>query len=283
MERKEILEAIKFVKQNSKKRKFSESLELIINLKGLNLKKENEKILNFVTLPHERQKKVRIVALVGQELSTKAKAVCDSIILLEDFKKQEKKTIRKLAKKTDFFIAQANIMPKVAATFGRILGPRGLMPNPKAGCILPPTAEVKPLAEKLKTLIKIETKNEQTIKASIGLSTIDDEKLADNALAIYSSTLASAPQEKNNIKNIILKSTMGKPFVVGQKQKPIQEEPKQEVKLGEPKQKAPVEEKKKAPKEEPAKKEAKPKEKPAAKPKKTTAKTKKTTKGVAKK
>ena len=167
-------------------------------------------------------------------------------------------------------------MPKVAATFGRILGPRGLMPNPKAGCILPPTTELKPVVERLKKLIKLETKNEQTIKVSIGLSTLEDEKLADNAMEVYSSVISTVPQEKNNIQNIILKLTMGKPFIVGQKPK-IETNEKQQKKEVKPKVK-----------EETSTKEVKPKikeEKPktVTKPKKTVAKTKKTTKGVAKK
>ncbi len=276
MNNKDLLEAIKFAKENSKKRNFDQSVDLIINLKGIDVKKENEKITKFVTLPHQRGKKVRITALVGQELSTKAKATCNNVILLEDFKKQDKKIIRKVAKKTDFFIAQANIMPKVAATFGRVLGPRGLMPNPKAGCVVPPTADLKPLVERLQKVVKVETKNEATIKTSIGQSSMDDEKLIDNAMAIYSSVLSSVPQEKNNIKNTIIKLTMGKPFVIGQKpQEAPVEEPK-EVKKEKPKTK---EEPKETPKKEEKPKETK-KEEPKPKAKKQI---KKTAKGVKKK
>ena len=217
MERKEVLQAIKTVRENSKKRNFTESFDLVINLKGLNIKKEEEKINSYVNLPHLREREVRITALVGQELSTKAKEACNNTILLEDFQKQDKPAIKKLAKKTEFFIAQADIMPKVAATFGRVLGQRGQMPNPKAGCIVPSTGEIKPIVEKLKRTAKIETKNEQVIKTSIGLASMDDEKLADNAMAVYNTVISVVPQEKNNIKNIILKLSMGRPLVVGKK------------------------------------------------------------------
>jgi large subunit ribosomal protein L1 len=218
MEKKEILEAIKSVKASSKKRKFTESLDLIVNLKGLNLKKEEEKINTFITLPHQRGKKTKITALVDKELSTKAKDTCDHIVLLDDFKKQDKKSIKKLAEKTDYFVAQASIMPKVAQTFGRVLGPRGQMPNPKAGCVVPSTADLKPLVTRLQTLVKIETKNEQAIKTSLGHSDFDDNKLADNAMTIYNYIISHVPQEKNNIKNVTLKLTMGKPLIIGQKQ-----------------------------------------------------------------
>ncbi len=216
MEKQELLQAIKKVKASSKKRKFTESVDLIINLKGLNLKKEEEKINVFLPLPYARGKKTRVTALIDQALVTKAKASCDNCILLDDFKKYDKKAIRKLAKKTDFFIAQANIMPKVAATFGRILGPKGKMPNPKAGCVVQPTAELQPLVERLQKLIRIETKNEQTIKLSLGISTMKDEELVENGMTIYNYIVAHVPQEKNNIKNLLIKLTMGTPIKIGQ-------------------------------------------------------------------
>ncbi|MDP3917330.1 MAG: 50S ribosomal protein L1 [Nanoarchaeota archaeon] len=217
MERKDILETIKAVKETSKERKFDQSIDIIINLKGLNIKKEDEKILAFIPLPHERGKKTRITALIDNALSTKAREACNNIILLDDFKKQDKKSIKKLASRTDYFIAQANIMPKVAATFGRVLGPRGMMPNPKAGCVVPPTADLKPLVQRLGKLARVETKNEQVIKTSLGLSSLDNEKLADNAMAIYNYIASHVPQEKNNIKNVIVKTTMGSPIEVGKK------------------------------------------------------------------
>ena len=216
MERQEILQAIKTVKSNSTKRKFTESVDFIINLKGLNIKKEEEKVSAFIPIPHFRGKKVTTTALVDQALSTKAKASCDHVILLDDFKKQDKKSIRKLAVKTDYFIAQANIMPKVAATFGRALGPKGKMPNPKAGCVVQPTAELQPLVERLQKLIRLETKNEPTIKTSIGMASMTDEHLADNAMAIYNYIVSHVPQEKNNIKSIMLKLTMGTPIKLGE-------------------------------------------------------------------
>lgn len=217
MDKKDIVHSIKIVRENSKQRKFSESIDIIINLKGLNLKKEDEKILAFIPLPHQRGKRVKVTALVDQALSTKAKADCDNHVLFEDFKKQDKKKIRKLAKNTDYFIAQANIMPKVAQTFGRVLGPRGMMPNPKAGCVVPPTADLKPLVERLQKLARIETKNEPTIKTSLGSSKLKDDDLAENALAIYNYVVHHVPQETNNIKNVLIKTSMGKPVVVGEK------------------------------------------------------------------
>ena len=92
------------------------------------------------------------------------------------------------------------------------------MPNPKAGCVVQPTAELQPLVDKLQKLIRLETKNEQTLKTTIGLASMTDEQLADNAMAIYTYVISHVPQEKNNIKNIMLKLTMGAPVKIGEKQ-----------------------------------------------------------------
>ena len=100
----------------------------------------------FITLPHTKGKKAKVCALIGPELEQQAKQVCDSVVLSDSFDRfKDKKDIKKLADSFDFFIAQANIMPKIATAFGRVFGPRGKMPNPKAGCVVPPNANLKPL------------------------------------------------------------------------------------------------------------------------------------------
>ena len=212
MEKEKLLQALKEAR-SSKKRKFKQTVDLIINLKGIDIKKESGKISTFFALPNGRGKNINVTALVGKELSTKAKDACHKTILLEDFKGIAKKEIKALVDESDYFIAQANIMPQVAATFGRVLGPRGLMPNPKAGCILAPTEEVKPEVERLQSTVKIETKNEPTIKVPIGTEDMKDEEIAENAMAVYNNVLQLLPQEKANIKSILIKLTMGKPVI----------------------------------------------------------------------
>lgn len=221
MDKQDILNTIKSVRENSPKRKFTQNFDIIINLKNIDFKKEDQKINTFLSLPHSLGKKIRTTALIGQELVLKAKESCNKSIVSDDFKKLDKKSIKKLSEETDFFIAQANIMPQVAAAFGKILGPRGKMPNPKAGCVVPPTADLKPIVDKLQKTIRLETKNEPVIKSIVGTENLKDEQLAENILSIYNNLLTILPQEKNNIKNIILKLTMGKSFVIQEKEKKI--------------------------------------------------------------
>lgn len=237
MNKNEILETLKLARENSKKRNFAQSVDLIMNLKGIDLKKPEQNISTFVTLPYHAGKIFKIGAFVSDELQNKAKEVCDIVINKKDFSKygDNLKELKKIAKNVDFFIAQANLMTDIAKFFGKTLGPIGKMPNPKAGAVIPPNAiELKPLVEKLRRTIKIQTKNEQAIKAIIGKENMKDEEITENILAVYNIVLHSVPNETHSIRNSIIKLTMGKPFVVGQKHvqvKEIKEEKKEESKI----------------------------------------------------
>lgn len=218
MDKEQIQSAISKAKDTSEKRNFRQSFDLIINLKGLDLKKQEHQIDTFVTLPHARGKKVKVCALVGAELESQAKGIFDSVILSDNFGKyKEKKELRKVANSFDFFIAQANMMPKVATTFGRVFGPRGKMPNPKSGSVVPPNANLKPLYEKLQRTIRANAKSAPLIQCPIGTEDMSVNDIAENALTVYNSLIHVLPNEKHNIRDIYVKLTMGKPIKVGEK------------------------------------------------------------------
>ncbi len=216
MDKKQILDTIKLVRENSKKRKFTQSFDLIINLTHIDLKKPEHNVDNFIVLPHGRGRKLKICALVSKQLAEQAK-IFDKVIKEEDFQdyQNNKASIKKLAEDYDFFIAQANLMPKIAGTFGRILGTKGKMPNPKSGCIVSPDANLALLKPRLENLIRIRTNKEPIIKATFGKESMKDDELIDNFMTIYNSVTHSLPQEDKNIKDIKIKLTMDKPFTIG--------------------------------------------------------------------
>lgn len=216
MDENNVLEAIKKLKESSNKRNFTQTYDLIINLKDLDIKKPENQLDLFVQLHHSKGRVGKVCALVGPELFDEAKKVCENTIVQDEFDKyaNDKKLTKKLVDDYDFFIAQANIMPKVATAFGKILGPKKKMPNPKAGCVVPPKSNLKPLHDKLLNTVRVYAKERPLMQCSVGNEKMPDSEVADNVLNVFNNIIHHLPNEKNNIKNVILKFTMGKPVEV---------------------------------------------------------------------
>jgi large subunit ribosomal protein L1 len=230
MNKKIILDSVKKLREISKQRKFPQTLDVSVNLTKLNLKKNpDNKIDLFHQLPHDTGKKPKICALVGKELFSKAK-IFDKVILSEDFDAliKNKKELKKLAREYDYFVAQANLMADIGAKFGKVLAPIGKMPNPKAGCIVPPTADLEPLLKRLANTARLQTRDQPSIKAIAGTEIMSDEDLADNIGSIFNTVMHELPQEKANIKSLIIKFTMSKTIEITEKGLKFKEEAKKE-------------------------------------------------------
>ncbi len=189
--------------RKEKERKFNQTADLIVNLQKFDLKKTSVNL--FVSVPFKIKEK-KIAAF----LELKSKQI--ETVTKEEFKKySDKKELKNLVKKFDFFIAQASLMPKVATVFGRALGPAGKMPSPQLGIVLnPDDKSINELKTKINNSIKIKLK-EASIKLPIGKQSMKDEEIIENALAVYGAVLKAMPKDKENIKNIEIKFTMTKP------------------------------------------------------------------------
>ena len=215
VDEKKISEAITKVKKASQKRNFSQSVDLIINLKDIDISKSGEKVEEHVVLPHGSSKPAKICAFVGGELKADAEKLCDTVILDTKFDQwKDQRKFKKLARNCDFFIAQANVMPEVAKRFGKYLAPRAKMPNPKAGQVVPPKANLKPLVEKLRNTVLVQTKKVPVIQCSIGNEKMKEDELAENITTILNVLEHKLPHGKANIQTIIIKTTMGKPVKI---------------------------------------------------------------------
>ncbi len=220
MNKEEVLQAIQQLKKDSPKRNFSQSFDFLIKLQNFDPKKNENKVDVFVSLPHSLGRKQTVCALVGGTLFNDAKANCDHAIGQEEFRNiaGNGKELKKLARKYDFFIAQADIMGSIATTFGRYLGPKGRMPNPKAGAIVPPKGSIKPIVEKLQKTVRLAIKNnEMAVRCSIGKDTMNDDEVTENVLTAYNALVQVLPQHEQNVKSVFLKLTMSKAVVLGGK------------------------------------------------------------------
>jgi len=200
----QLKKALEELRKENEKRKFIQSIDLIINLQKFDLKKNSINI--FVQVPY----KIKDKKICGF-LESKNKKI--ETITKDEFQKyaREKNKLKKLTKNFDFFIAQASLMPAVATAFGRALGPLGKMPSPQLGIIMNVDDKtITELIEKINKSVKIRTK-ESSIKVAIAKETMKDEEVIENILVVYNSILKNLPRNKENIKNIEIKLTMSKP------------------------------------------------------------------------
>ena len=184
-------------------RKFDQTADLIINLQKFDIKKSQLNI--FVQVPHKVKDK-RICGFFETKHSTV------ETITPGDFKNySDKKALKKLVSKFDFFIAQASVMPKVATVFGKVLGPAGKMPSPQLGILMDINDKtIEETKKKINNSIKIRIK-EPSIKLAIGKQKMRDEEIVENVMTVYNAVMKDLPKGKENIKNIELKFTMTKP------------------------------------------------------------------------
>ncbi|MBI4448721.1 50S ribosomal protein L1 [Candidatus Woesearchaeota archaeon] len=237
MQKDDIQKTLTFLREHSPKRNFKQGVDCVVILRNVDLKRPEEQVDVYATLPFARGKEIKICGIVGAELRDQAKSNCDFMILSDDFLRYEgnKKAIKKLANKYQYFIAQAALMPQIAKVFGRVLGPKQKMPNPKAGCVVPPNANLKPLVEKLKKTVRVMAKTTPVIQISVGNESQPDAELVENAFAVYNAAAHAVKDEKYNIKETLLKFTMSPAYKVGgelvvkqatEKTKPVAHEPK---------------------------------------------------------
>ncbi|PJE81197.1 hypothetical protein COU58_03860 [Candidatus Pacearchaeota archaeon CG10_big_fil_rev_8_21_14_0_10_32_42] len=187
-------------------RKFKQTVDLIVNLQKFEVKKTPLNI--FINIPHKAKDKK-----VAGFFESKSDFI-DTITEL-DFKKYgDKKKLKGLVKKYDFFISQAKLMPKVATTFGRVLGPAGKMPSPQLGILLNADEKsINELKDKISTSLRIRAK-EASIKVAIGKENMNDEEIVENVLTVFNELVKALPKDKENIKNLELKFTMTKPIKI---------------------------------------------------------------------
>jgi large subunit ribosomal protein L1 len=192
--------------RKEKTRKFDQTVDLVLNLQKFQIKKEQVNIVVGVPHPIKEKKVCGFLEVSNKSIDT---------IGPESFGKySDKKAIKKLVEKYDFFIAEAKIMPKVATVFGRALGPSGKMPSPQLGILMNNDEKtLKELLTKINSSVKLKTK-EASIKLAIGRQSMKDEEIVENALAIYNATEKALVRGKENIKNVEIKFTMTKPVKI---------------------------------------------------------------------
>ncbi|MDP3452619.1 MAG: 50S ribosomal protein L1 [Bacteroidales bacterium] len=196
-----LMEACKLVKDISFT-KFDASVDVAIRL-GVDPRKANQMVRGVVTLPHGTGKTVRVLVLCTPDKEAEATAAGADYVGLDDYIEK----IKNGWTDVDVIVCTPSVMAKIGA-IGRILGPRGLMPNPKTGTV---TMEVgKAVTEVKAGKIDFKVDKQGIVHASIGKISFEPEKLAENAIELMNTVIKLKPQALKGtyVKSIFLSSTM---------------------------------------------------------------------------
>jgi large subunit ribosomal protein L1 len=198
--------AVQKALDSAKKRNFTETVELAINLKDVDLSLPKNRITDDIVLPNGRGRPIRICVIGGGELVQKAKDVADVTITADELQTiaDDKKQAKKLANDIDYFIAEAPMMALVGKRLGIVLGPRGKMPKPIAPG-LDPTAMINGL----RNSVSVRTKDRMTFHAPVGTVEMTPEQIADNIEAILKRVELKLEKGRMNIASAYIKTTMG--------------------------------------------------------------------------
>jgi large subunit ribosomal protein L1 len=212
LDQKTILNAVKEAKEKSKKRNFSQSIELVLSLRDIDMKSSEGKLQEIIELPHSSEKQNKICVIASGELALKAKrANADLVIEKPELEglAGKKKELRKIANDYDFFIAEAPLMPLVGKVLGPVLGPRGKMPIP-----VPPTVDIESLLAKHRKTVVVRMRNQPVLQCRVGTENMKEEEIAENILAVLRVIEGKLKKGIKNIKFAYIKTTMGSPVKI---------------------------------------------------------------------
>jgi len=190
------------------KRKFKQNIDLVVNLKNIDMKVPKNRIDTEILLPHGRGSEAKVAIFASGELALKAKKHVDLLIKPEEIGdlSKDKKKFKKIAEEHNFFIAEAPLMPTIGKSLGTVLGPRGKMPKP-----VPPNADISNMVKNLRNTIKIQSKSNSTFHTIAGNEDMGKDHITENINTIITRLEGILERGKMNIGSIYIKTTMGPP------------------------------------------------------------------------
>jgi len=198
----ELKDAVRLVKDNAKA-KFDETIEIAINL-GVDPKQSDQNVRGIVTLPHGTGKSLRVAVFAKGAKADEAKAAGAELVGGDDLAE----TINKGEMNFDRCIATPDMMG-VVGKLGKVLGPRGLMPNPKLGTVTMDVAGAIKAAKAGQLEFRVEKAG--IVHAGIGKASFSYDSLAENAVAFIDAIAKAKPSGAKGtyMKKVSLSSTMG--------------------------------------------------------------------------
>jgi len=201
--------AVEQAVENGEDRNFTESIDLIVNFSDLDLSDPDNRINEDLKLPYQADEEVKI-AVIGDTVSSQVDNADRNVSedeLEEMFDDPSK--AKDLAEEFSFLLAEAPLMPKIGQQLGQVFGPRNMMPDP-----VPPGEDPTEDIESLRNTVTLRLKEDPLLQLKIGNEEQDRDHVSRNASAVYEFIERQLPQGRNNLKSVLVKTTMGKPVEV---------------------------------------------------------------------
>ncbi|WP_440769249.1 50S ribosomal protein L1 [Natronorubrum sp. DTA28] len=185
-------------------RNFTETVDLAINLRDLDLNEPSNRVDESIVLPSGTGQETRIVVIAEGETAVRAEEAADEVLSESDVADLDDDEAKDMADETDFFIAEEAMMQDIARHLGTILGPRGKMPDP-----LGPDDDVVETVNRLKNTVQLRSRDRRTFHTLVGAEDMDAEDIADNIDVILRRLHADLEKGPQNIDGVYVKTTMG--------------------------------------------------------------------------
>ena len=215
------LSIIKKEGYKDKSRNFDESIDLIINVKDVNLNDPKQRIDKELILPNKivSSDSPNVCVVASNEILLEAKNLGLDTLDSDDLVKlnnDEKKAKKKFVKKYDFFLVEDKMMPNIARYLARFLGPLGKMPKPfpSGYGIISNLDDLNVAIERYLKIIRVQLKKQPIIQVKVGKKSMDIKNVFENVKTVVNYVADQMPHKYNNLRSMYLKTTMGKPVKI---------------------------------------------------------------------
>ncbi len=207
--RDEILEYVEEAKEKGTDRNFTQSFDLSINVRGIDLSNPENRINDEITLPNGTGKEQKVAMFATGELAERAKdAGADRVFSKDELEElgDDKSRAKNIADEYGSFLAQADLMPIIGKELGPVLGPRGKMPE-----AIPSTEDPSDLIQKARSTVLVSIRENPVANLPVGREDMPDEEIAENIEEVIDFVISQLPKGPRQIDSVTVKTTMGKP------------------------------------------------------------------------
>lgn len=206
VDREAIREAVEEALGQAPERNFTESVDLAVNLRDVDLSDPENRVDREIMLPNGRGKDVNVGLFCSEEMATRSGDAADAVIQPEEIEElsDDEDEAKRLARDMDFFLAEAPLMPTIGRELGVILGPRGKMPNP-----IQPGEDAAEAIDSLRRTVRARSREDRTFHFPTGTRDHSPEELTENINRALRRITTDLDRHEHNLDAVFVKTTMG--------------------------------------------------------------------------